>query len=177
MAVVKKTFAAVLIAAAAVGIGLALSFFLPQEIPQKPGDTIPTEAIDTAVHIGRLPGYENSPQNTTPEYFWYLFNGSMSMGKDGSIPVLLENTIGNECAMQVRYTLADGQVLLTTPMIGAGEYLLHAYPEILPEPGSYPVTVTIRVYHAEQDPTAEEPFATHTEHTTLTVPKGAALSK
>ena len=57
MAVVKKTFAAVLIAAAAVGIGLALSFFLPQEIPQKPGDTIPTEAIDTAVHISFFTGF------------------------------------------------------------------------------------------------------------------------
>ena len=173
---VTKVLSSTLVAAAAVGIGLLLAFALPRTLPVAPPDP-ETPSADTAVHTGRLPGYESAPQNTTPEYFWYLFNGSMSMGKDGSIPVLLENTIGNECAMQVRYTLADGQVLLTTPMIGAGEYLLYAYPEILPEPGSYPVTVTIRVYHAEQDPTAEEPFATYTEHTTLTVPKGAALSK
>ena len=106
---------------------------------------------DTTIHTGRLPGYENAPQNTTPEYFWYLFNGSLVMGKDGSLPLLLENTPGNECVMRVRYTLADGTVLLTTPIIRTEEYLLYAYPDFLPEAGSYPVTVSILVFHAQQD--------------------------
>ena len=98
------------------------------------------------------------------------------MGKDGSLPLLLENTPGNECVMRVRYTLADGTVLLTTPIIRAEEYLLYAYPDFLPEAGSYPVTVSILVFHAQQDPATDEPFATYTEQATLTVPQGAALS-
>ena len=98
------------------------------------------------------------------------------MGKDGSLPLLLENTPGNECVMRVRYTLADGTVLLTTPIIRTEEYLLYAYPDFLPEAGSYPVTVSILVFHAQQDPATDEPFATYTEQATLTVPQGAALS-
>ncbi len=90
-------------------------------------------------------------------------NGSLVMGKDGSLPLLLENTPGNECVMRVRYTLADGTVLLTTPIIRAEEYLLYAYPDFLPEAGSYPVTVSILVFHAQQDPATDEPFATYTE--------------
>ena len=78
--------------------------------------------------------------------------------------------------MRVRYTLADGTVLLTTPIIRAEEYLLYAYPDSLPEAGSYPVTVSILVFHAQQDPATDEPFATYTEQATLTVPQGAALS-
>lgn len=174
MAIVKKIGSTLLIAAAAVGIGLALALFLPQNGISQPYPA-PTEAVDTSIHTGRLPGYENAPQNTTPEYFWYLFNGSLGMEKDGSLPLLLENTVGNVCSMQVCYTLEDGTALLTTPVIGAGEYLLYAYPASLPAHGSYPVTVTILVYHAEQDPAVDEPFATYTEHAVLTVPQGAAL--
>ena len=137
----------------------------------------PTPPADTAIHSGRLPGYENAPVNTTPEYFWYLYNGSLSAAADGSIAVMLENTPGNECSMRVRYTMADDTILLTTPIIGAGEHLLYAYPEVLPQPGSYPLTVTIQVYHTGQDPAAEEPFATYTEQAQLTIPKGAALTQ
>ena len=155
--------------------GLVLALLLPQG-GSPPPDPTPTEMADTTIHTGRLPGYENAPQNTTPEYFWYLFNGSLVMGKDGSLPLLLENTPGNECVMRVRYTLADGTVLLTTPIIRAEEYLLYAYPDFLPEAGSYPVTVSILVFHAQQDPATDEPFATYTEQATLTVPQGAALS-
>ena len=175
MTVAKKIISTLLVAAVAVGIGLVLALLLPQgEYP--PPEPTHTEMADTTIHTGRLPGYENAPQNTTPEYFWYLFNGSLAMGKDGSLPLLLENTPGNECVMRVRYTLADGTVLLTTPIIRAGEYLLYAYPDSLPEAGSYPVTVSILVFHAQQDPATDEPFATYTEQATLTVPQGAALS-
>ena len=73
MTAVKKIGSALLIAAAAVGIGLALALFMPQSVA--PG---PTPPADTAIHSGRLPGYENAPVNTTPEYFWYLYNGSLS---------------------------------------------------------------------------------------------------
>ena len=99
----------------------------------------------------------------------------MSAASDGCLAVLLENTPGNDCAMQVRYTLPDGTVLLTTPLLQPGEYLLNAYPETLPAAGSYGVTLTMLVYHEEQDPAAEEPFATYTEQATLTVPQDAAL--
>ena len=174
MTVAKKIVSTLLVATVAVGIGLALALLLPQGGSPPPEPT-PTEMADTTVHTGRLPGYENAPQNTTPEYFWYLFNGSLAAGKDGSLPLLLENTPGNECVMRVRYTLADGTTLLTTPVIGAGEYLLYAYPDSLPAPGSYPVTVTILVYHAEQDPVTDEPFATYTEQAMLTVPQDAVL--
>ncbi len=174
MTVAKKIISTLLLAAVAVGIGLVLALFLPQgEYP--PPDPTPTEMADTTIHTGRLPGYENAPQNTTPEYFWYLFNGSLAMGKDGSLPLLLENTPGNECVMQVRYTLSDGTVLLATPVIGAGEYLLYAYPQSLPPAGSYSVTVSILVYHEGQDPAVDTPFAAYTEQATLTVPQGAAL--
>ena len=175
MTVAKKIISTLLVAAVAVGIGLVLALLLPQGGYPQPEPT-PTEMADTTIHTGRLPGYENAPQNTTPEYFWYLFNGSLAMGKDGSLPLLLENTPGNECVMRVRYTLADGTVLLTTPIIRAEEYLLYAYPDSLPEAGSYPVTVSILVFHAQQDPATDEPFATYTEQATLTVPQGAALS-
>ena len=167
MTVAKKIISTLLVAAVAVGIGLVLALLLPQG-GSPPPDPTHTEMADTTIHTGRLPGYENAPQNTTPEYFWYLFNGSL--------PLLLENTPGNECVMRVRYTLADGTVLLTTPIIRAEEYLLYAYPDFLPEAGSYPVTVTILVFHAQQDPATDEPFATYTEQATLTVPQGAALS-
>ncbi len=172
MTAVKKIGSALLIATAAVGIGLALALFMPQSVA--PG---PTPPADTAIHSGRLPGYENAPANTTPEYFWYLYNGSLSAAADGSIAVMLENTPGNECSMRVRYTMADDTILLTTPIIGAGEHLLYAYPEVLPQPGSYPLTVTIQVYHTGQDPATEEPFATYTEQAQLTIPKGAALTQ
>ena len=166
MTVAKKIISTLLVAAVAVGIGLVLALLLPQgEYP--PPEPTHTEMVDTTIHTGRLPGYENAPQNTTPEYFWYLFNGSLAMGKDGSLPLLLENTPGNECVMRVRYTLADGTVLLTTPIIRAEEYLLYAYPDSLPEAGSYPVTVSILVFHAQQDPATDEPFATYTEQAPL----------
>ena len=71
--------------------------------------------------------------------------------------------------------LPDGTVLVTTPLLQPGEYLLNAYPETLPAAGSYGVTLTMLVYHEEQDPAAEEPFATYTEQATLTVPQDAAL--
>ena len=116
MTVAKKIISTLLVAAVAVGIGLVLALLLPQGEYPPPYPTH-TEMADTTIHTGRLPGYENAPQNTTPEYFWYLFNGSLAMGKDGSLPLLLENTPGNECVMRVRYTLADGTVLLTTPII------------------------------------------------------------
>ena len=172
MAAAKKIISALLVLAASVGVGLALALFSPQAQPVEP---TPAALADTAVHTGRLPGYENSPQNTTPEYCWYLYNGSLGMAQDGSLPLLLENTAGNECVMQVRYTLPDGTVLLTTPTIGAGEYLLYAYPEKLPQAGSYAVTVSILVYHKEQTPAVDEPFATYTEQATLTVPQGVSL--
>ena len=110
MTVAKKIISTLLVAAVAVGIGLVLALLLPQG-GYPPPEPTPTEMADTTIHTGRLPGYENAPQNTTPEYFWYLFNGSLAMGKDGSLPLLLENTPGNECVMRVRYTLADGTVL------------------------------------------------------------------
>ena len=83
MTVAKKIISTLLVAAVAVGIGLVLALLLPQgEYP--PPEPTHTEMADTTIHTGRLPGYENAPQNTTPEYFWYLFNGSLAMGKDGS---------------------------------------------------------------------------------------------
>ena len=88
MTVAKKIISTLLVAAVAVGIGLVLALLLPQgEYP--PPEPTHTEMADTTIHTGRLPGYENAPQNTTPEYFWYLFNGSLAMGKDGSLPLLL----------------------------------------------------------------------------------------
>ena len=167
---VTKILSSTLVAAAAVGIGLFLAFALPVEPPVQE-----TPSADTAIHTGRLPGYESSPQNTTPKYFRYLYNGNLSAASDGCLAVLLENTLGNGCAMQVRYTLPDGTVLLTTPLLQPGEYLLNAYPATLPAAGSYEVTLTMLVYHEEQDPAAEEPFATYTEKATLTVPQDAAL--
>lgn len=167
---VTKILSSTLVAAAAVGIGLFLAFALPVKLPAPE-----TPSADTAIHTGRLPGYESSPQNATPEYFWYLYNGNLSAASDGCLAVLLENTPGNGCAMQVRYTLPDGTVLLTTPLLQPGEYLLNAYPATLPAAGSYEVTLTMLVYHEEQDPAAEEPFATYTEKATLTVPQDAAL--
>ena len=167
---VTKILSSTLVAAAAVGIGLFLAFALPVEPPVQE-----TPSADTAIHTGRLPGYESSPQNTTPEYFRYLYNGNLSAASDGCLAVLLENTLGNGCAMQVRYTLPDGTVLLTTPLLQPGEYLLNAYPATLPAAGSYEVTLTMLVYHEEQDPAAEEPFATYTEKATLTDPQDAAL--
>lgn len=167
---VTKILSSTLVAAAAVGIGLFLAFALPVEPPVQE-----TPSADTAIHTGRLPGYESSPQNTTPEYFRYLYNGNLSAASDGCLAVLLENTLGNGCAMQVRYTLPDGTVLLTTPLLQPGEYLLNAYPATLPAAGSYEVTLTMLVFHEEQDPAAEEPFATYTEKATLTVPQDAAL--
>lgn len=173
MTAAKKIISALLVLAAAIGAGLALATFLPQN--RQPVAQPPEVLADTAIHSGRLPGYENAPRNTTPEYFWYLYNGSLGVGQDGSLPLLLENTAGNECMMQVRYTLSDGTVLLTTPVIGAGEYLLNAYPQSLPPAGSYSVTVSILVYHEGQDPAVDTPFAAYTEQATLTVPQGAAL--
>ena len=61
MTAMKKIGSALLIAAAAVGIGLALALFMPQSVA--PG---PTPPADTAIHSGRLPGYENAPVNATP---------------------------------------------------------------------------------------------------------------
>ena len=171
---VTKVLSSTLVAAAAVGIGLFMAFALPRTLPAAPPDP-ETPSADTVVHTGRLPGYESAPQNTTPEYFWYLYNGNLSAASDGCLAVLLENTPGNDCAMQVRYTLPDGTVLFTTPRLQPGEYLLNAYPETLPAAGSYGVTLTMLVYHEEQDPAAEEPFATYTEQATLTVPQDAAL--
>lgn len=89
MTVAKKIISTLLVAAVAVGIGLVLALLLPQGEYPPPYPTH-TEMADTTIHTGRLPGYENAPQNTTPEYFWYLFNGSLAMGKDGSLPLLLE---------------------------------------------------------------------------------------
>lgn len=68
MTVAKKIISTLLVAAVAVGIGLVLALLLPQgEYP--PPDPTHTEMADTTIHTGRLPGYENAPQNTTPEYF------------------------------------------------------------------------------------------------------------
>ena len=153
MTATKKIISALLVLAAAIGAGLALATFLPQN---------------------RQP-VAQPPEILAPEYFWYLYNGSLGVGQDGSLPLLLENTAGNECMMQVRYTLSDGTVLLTTPVIGAGEYLLYAYPQSLPPAGSYSVTVSILVYYEGQDPAVDTPFAAYTEQATLTVPQGAAL--
>ena len=86
----KKIISALLVLAAAIGVGLALATFLPQN--RQPVAQPPEVLADTAIHSGRLPGYENAPPNTTPEYFWYLYNGSLGMGQDGSLPLLLENS-------------------------------------------------------------------------------------
>ena len=176
MAVVKKIISTLLVSAAAIGIGLALALYLPEQGAQQPAISDPAETADTAVHIGRLPGYENSPQNTTPEYFYYLFNAALNMGQDGSLPVMLENTPGNECVMRVRYSLSDGRDLLVTPVIRPGEYLLYSFPSELPQAGEYLVVVSIMVYHDGQNPDTDEPFASYTEQASLTVPKGAVLT-
>lgn len=179
----------ILLIAAAVGVGYFLVSVLPRFAPvavvmDTAGET-ELSASDTDVREGRLPGYEDAKVNSNPEYFWYLYNGKVNY-ENPSAPgnVMLENTQGNTCDMQVVYALESGEEVYRSPMMHPGEYLMYDTLDKTMPAGKYDVNVTIYVYSAatatdagaqegqEQTETETEirtPFATYSERAHLTI--------
>lgn len=176
-----------LVVALAVAIGLLL-FLLPKLAPgvtvaPEREEPAPPPTLNTEVQQGRLPGYEDAPDNEDGRYFQYLFNSSVVFSEGGAPGnVLLENTVGNVCDMVVSFRLEDGKTAYRSPKLSPGEYLEYG---CLLEPlsaGSYPVSVIIDVYlppqglpeEAESEsagPAPQEPIASYIEQATLTVQK------
>ena len=103
-----------------------------------------------AVEDGRLPGYEDSPVNNDGRYFYYQLCKEVTFNKPTAPGnVLIENTTGNTCDMQVEYQLEDGTVIYTSPMLEPDQHLLEDKLSVeLPE-GTYDVLAKIYVYNRD----------------------------
>ena len=116
----KLTLVSVLVILLAVLLAALLAYLTPASAETGAGaDWTPT------VEDGRLPGYEDSPVNNDGRYFYYQLCKEVTFNKPTAPGnVLIENTTGNTCDMQVEYQLEDGTVIYTSPMLEPDQHLL-----------------------------------------------------
>lgn len=177
----KKKRRAVLLDLLILVLAIGMGWFLVTELPRLLPDTVITssqqtpapvgqsQSYDTMVRPGRLPGYENTPGNQTPEYFCYLYNSNMSASAGTPCNVLLENTAGNTCDMIVTLTTQEDREIYCSPVICPGEYLMYGTLSSLPEAGEYTVCIAIQVFEAGHALPTEKPLAIYHETAALTV--------
>ena len=141
----KLTLVSVLVILLAVLLAALLAYLTPASAETGAGaDWTPT------VEDGRLPGYEDSPVNNDGRYFYYQLCREVTFPKPTAPGnVLLENTTGNTCDMQVEYELEDGTVVYTSPLLEPDQHLLEDKLSEELEEGTYDVLARIYVYSRE----------------------------
>ena len=142
----KLTMVSVLVILLAILLAALLAYLTPASV-----DTGADADWAPVVEEGRLPGYEDSPVNNDGRYFYYQLCKEVTFNKPTAPGnVLIENTTGNTCDMQVEYQLADdGTVIYTSPMLKPGQHLLEDKLSAELEEGSYDVVAKIYVYDQE----------------------------
>ena len=141
----KLTLVSVLVILLAVLLAALLAYLTPAW-----GETGAGADWTPTVEDGRLPGYEDSPVNNDGRYFYYQLCKEVTFNKPTAPGnVLIENTTGNTCDMQVEYQLEDGTVIYTSPMLEPDQHLLEDKLSVeLPE-GTYDVLAKIYVYNRD----------------------------
>lgn len=135
-----------------------------------PGEAAPGGSGDRprgTVMDGRLPGYEDQPDNDNPGAFYYTVGSRIIFNRPGALgKMMLENIPGNQYDLEVQFQLEEtDQVVYTSPVLRPGQHL---------EQDSLAVTLEKGEYHTlahliALDPVTGEPITRFTESITLVV--------
>lgn len=126
------------------------------------------DAADFSVTIcqGRLPGAEEYPTNEEGTGFLYTINTVVTANRAGLGSIMLENTPGNQCDIEMEFTLDDtGETIYRSPRLKPNTCFTQDMLAQTPGPGSYNVSASIMAY----DIKTGEQLATKTRYITLTV--------
>lgn len=120
-----------------------------------------------AAQEGRLPGYESHDINTAPDQFCYLLNSTVEFAEpDAPGNIMVENTPGNLCPMQLCYYRSDtDELIYVSPMLKPGTHISTDTLTAKLKKGEYTVNAVLSVY----DETTLELKTTFHEEVTLTV--------
>lgn len=141
-----------------------LAMLTPESVvPAGPGDG----DGGSVVASGRLPGYEDYPINDDPQSFYYLIGSNVVFNRpDAQGNLMIENTTGNVCQMQVTLELHDtGEVIYTSPVLEPDEHIERDKLDVTLEKGNYDVTAKILAL----DPDTGETKGTFSEEITVVV--------
>ena len=119
-----------------------LAMLTPENVvPAGPGDG----DGGSVVASGRLPGYEDYPINDDPQSFYYLIGSNVVFNRpEAQGNLMIENTTGNVCQMQVTLELHDtGVVIYTSPVLEPDQHIERDKLDVTLEKGSYDVTAKI----------------------------------
>jgi len=160
----QLTLIAVLVLALAVLAAAGLAMVTPEEsIPVDGG----LSSSGSGIASGRLPGYEDHPINTDPQSFYYLIGNNITFSRPTAAgKLMLENTTGNACDMEVTLQLRDtGEVIYTSPLLEPDQHIEEDQLDVELEPGEYDVLATILAL----DPDTGELQGTFSEQITIII--------
>jgi len=142
----------VILIAIAVFLGLALTLLPTSGGNEVPGSSNTDGVYESIAEIktGRLPGSEGYPTGDSGDAYFYLINTLMTFDRpDAQGNIMIENTVGNTCEMQVEIVLDDSRVVYLSPVLKPNQYISGDRLRIRLDTGVYNAKAYIRVFNPD----------------------------
>lgn len=107
----------------------------------------PPYASVAEIYTGRIPGAGDAPSGGSEKEFYYIINTTVTFDAPTAVGnLMLENTVGNNCSIQMVVTLDDGRTVYTSPTLLPNTYITADRLTDPPEAGTYTASAVVTAY-------------------------------